>query len=353
MNQDGQLDVLAGSGLAVDVLLGNGDGSLQNPEVYAVGGGGSVYVTSGDLNGDGWLDIVASSSFANGYGGGDGLVSVLLNNSTSTFVPTQTLLYSSLNPSAVGQGVTFSATVTSSTGTPPNGTPVTFYLYGTPEILGTALLSNGSAAITTSVLPVGTSPITAVYTGTGRYGLSMSAELQQVVKASTKSVTSTSLKSSLNPGVYGQKVTWTATTTTTGSFTPTGKVNFNYNNFTLGTASLNSSGVATLSRSNTNTGTYPLIAAYVGDANNLGSSSPILNQVITQATSTTTLSSSPDPFHQRPKVVTFTAKAHFASHHTHWPGNLHGGERNSWEQPISATVKQSSPLQPWQSGPSR
>jgi hypothetical protein len=118
--------------------------------------------------------------------------------------------------------------------------------------------------------------------------------------------TSTSLSSSLNPSIYGQKVTWTATVTTSGSITPTGKVTFTWGGNTIGTAALNASGVATLTKSNLNADTFPLTAVYSGDANNLGSTSAVLNQVVTQTTSSARLTSSPNPSTQG-QAVTFTA----------------------------------------------
>jgi hypothetical protein len=42
-----------------------------------------------------------------------------------------------------------------------------------------------------------------------------------------------------------------------------------YRRYTIGSATLNSSGVATLVKSNLNADFYPLKAVYVGDANNL------------------------------------------------------------------------------------
>jgi hypothetical protein len=115
------------------------------------------------------------------------------------------------------------------------------------------------------------------------------------------------LTSSLNPSIYGQKVTWTATVTTSGSITPTGKVKLTWSIYTIGWATLSGNGVATFTKSNLNADPYPLVAVYVGDAANLGSSSPILNQVVTQTTSSATLTSSPNPSAPG-QAVTFTAK---------------------------------------------
>ena len=119
--------------------------------------------------------------------------------------------------------------------------------------------------------------------------------------------TSTTLTSSVNPSIYGQKVTWTATSTAEGPIAPTGKVSFTWGSFSLGSAKLNSSGVASLTLSKLNADSYPLTANYQGDANNVPSSSAILNQVINQTTSAATLTSSPNPSTSG-EAVTFTAK---------------------------------------------
>jgi hypothetical protein len=118
--------------------------------------------------------------------------------------------------------------------------------------------------------------------------------------------TTTTLRSSLNPSIYGQKVTWTATVTALGPIAPTGKVNFTCSG-SIGEAPLNASGVATLTRSTLNADACPLTAVYLGDANNARSTSAILNQVIQETTSAATLTSSPNPSTQS-QAVTFTAK---------------------------------------------
>jgi hypothetical protein len=121
-----------------------------------------------------------------------------------------------------------------------------------------------------------------------------------------KSTTSTSLTSSLNPSTYGQKVTWTATVTSSGSVTPTGTIKFTSNGNTIGSATLNTNGVATLTKSNLFVYTYPLKAVYTGDADNLGSTSTIVNQVVLETTSKARLTSLPNPSTQG-QAVTFTA----------------------------------------------
>jgi len=88
---------------------------------------------------------------------------------------------------------------------------------------------------------------------------------------------------------------------------PSGKVAFTWGGvYTIGTALLNASGVATLTKSNLNADSYPLIATYVGDANNASSASGALTQVVTATTSAASLSSSPNPSTEG-QAVTFLA----------------------------------------------
>jgi hypothetical protein len=114
------------------------------------------------------------------------------------------------------------------------------------------------------------------------------------------------LASSLNPSFYGQKVTFSATVTPSGTIMPTGKVKFTWDRFTIGSATLDSNGVAALTKSNLNADSYPLVAVYGGDANNPPNTSLVLNQVVLQTTSSATLTSSPNPSTQG-QAVTFTA----------------------------------------------
>ena len=237
-------------------------------------------------------------------GDGNNTGSTSSNLSQVIIATTTTTLVSSLNPSLVGQAVTFTATVSSSAGAPPNGELITFK--NGSAILGTPPLTGGIASLTTSSLAAGVYTITANYGGDANFTASTSPGLRQVVNNTTKSTTSTTLVSSLNPSIYGQKVTWSATVTTSGSVPPTGSVTFSWSGYNIGTSTLNSSGVATLSKSNLNVYTYPLIAVYKGDTSNLGSTSAILNQVVKQATSAATLSSSPNPSTVG-QAVTFTA----------------------------------------------
>jgi hypothetical protein len=315
VNGDGKLDLLVVN-FCVDkncdggigVFLGNGDGTFQPESVFVSGGYYAWALAVADVNGDGKPDLLAANLQLSVTKPLKGFVGVLINNTVFS-TPTTTKLVSSPNPSLVGQAVTFTATVNSAAGPPPNGEIITFN--NGSVVLGTGSLSGGRASLTTSSLPLGTSTIAASYPGDATFAASTSPGLKQVVNPISKYATSTALVSNLNPSNYGQKVTWTATITSSGSIMPTGTVRFKWQYFTetfiIGSATLNSGGVATLTKSNLNTDTFPLTAVYAGDAANLGSSSAVLNQVVLETTSTATLTSSPNPSTQG-QAVTFTAK---------------------------------------------
>jgi hypothetical protein len=216
--------------------------------------------------------------------------SAALSQSVDTIIPTTTTLSSSLNPAFVGQAVTLTATVTSGDGTPPDGELITFAKGATN--LGTAQLKGGSASLTLSTLIAGTNTITASYPGDTTFKTSTSKALAQVVN---KYSTTTSLVPSLNPATYGQSITFTATVTSTGPNTPTGKVVFKNGSTTLATVALNGSGIATLSRNNLAAGTLLITATYDGDTQSVTSTSTALSQVVNQASTTTSLTSLPNP----------------------------------------------------------
>lgn len=117
-----------------------------------------------------------------------------------------------------------------------------------------------------------------------------------------------SFVSSLNPSIYGQRVSFLATVTSSGPLKSTGTVKFTWGSgYVIGSATLQSDGTATLTKSNLNADSYPLTAVYSGDANNQSSTSPVTNQVVTQTTSAARVTSSVNPSTQG-QAVTFTAQ---------------------------------------------
>ena len=308
----------SGSALVYSTFFG---GSYRDYGVgIAIDNMGSAYIV-GNTNGGLPVTPGAFQSTCNGsdvsdcrfYG--DAFVSKIL------YFPTTTHLISSINPSLSGQRATFVATVSSSLGGTPTGA-VTFLNGAT--FLGANPVINGKATLNTIKLPIGENTITAVYGGDANDVGSTSAPVNQFVLAAT---TSSILMSSLNPSIYGQGVTFTATVIGSGTVPPTGQVAFTWLGNSIGTATLNSSGVATLTKSNLNAYAYFLTAVYKGDAKNKGSTSPVLNQVV-----------NPNHQHGHSHVVSESlhrrssshvhCEDHIAHRHGQWPRDFHSRNDN-------------------------
>jgi hypothetical protein len=160
--------------------------------------------------------------------------------------------------------------------------------FGGPVPVNNSGLATSS---TTMTLTGGPHTITATYTGGTNFNNSI-ASLTQTVNQSATSMT---LTSSMDPSVFGQTITFTATVTpNSGSGTPTGTVVFQDGTATLGTASL-SSGQASFSTSSLAAGNHSISASYVGDANFTGSASAVLVETVNKDGTTTILTSSPNP----------------------------------------------------------
>ena len=127
--------------------------------------------------------------------------------------------------------------------------------------------------------------------------IATSAALLLITEATTATAasTTTTLGSSLNPAVYGQSVTFTATVTSAGG-TPTGTVNFKDGSTVIGSAlPLDGSGVATFTTSSLTTATHTMTAVYSGASGFSASTSANLSQVVNKAGTTTALASSLNP----------------------------------------------------------
>ena len=201
---------------------------------------------------------------------------------------TTTTITTSGSPSSYGTLVTFTATVT--VNLPGAGTPSgTVEFFDGATSLGTVALSSGTATLNISTLEVGPHTITASYGGDANYNNSSGTVNQSVGQAAT----TTTVTSGINPSVFGQPVTFTATVAS-GAGTPTGTVEFFDGAASLGTATL-TAGSATLTTSTLIAGTHPITGVYSGDTNYATSTSVPLDQIVNQADTTTTLSDTPDP----------------------------------------------------------
>ncbi len=232
----------------------------------------------------------------------NGSLSQVVNSSSTK--ATTTALKSSLNPSTYGSSMTFTATVSPSSGTGTPSGSVTFYNCGSSSncssksAFGSAVtLSSGKATFATSTLPVGTTYVEAIYSGSGSYAGSTSNVVTQVVNAlGTTSV----LTSTPNPSSFGTSVSFTdKVSASTG--TPSGPVTF-YSCTTntcstqtpLDTETL-ASGKASYSTSSLPVGTAYVEALYGASGNYVGSSSdPALAQVVNPLGTSSVLTSSPN-----------------------------------------------------------
>lgn len=213
----------------------------------------------------------------------------------------------------VGSPITFTATVAGSPGVPTGTVTFTARTYDGFTPVDTTLASNvplnsnGQASVTTSSLAaggdfLGNHFITATYSGDATHSGS-SVSIVQKVHANASSLI---IGSSANPSTHGQAVTLTATVSSVpaAAGTPSGMVTFQDGVTVIGQVPLNSSGVATITRSNLNAGSHNIVATYASDTQ-FAASVGSFTQVVQNGTSTTvSSSSSPSSFGQ---VVTFTA----------------------------------------------
>jgi hypothetical protein len=300
------------------VATGNLDLDLQDPEPgtqsdnlevgHAVRLGGALNLTAlAGFNGDtfvlvsnrggndvaglfaglpeGTVVAVGGRRFQITYRGGDGHDVVLQPVGQ---VGTATTIGSSVNPSVLGQPVSFTATVTATAGTP---TGVVTFMDGT-TVLGTAPLNgvsgNDQATLSTPALAVGSHPITAVYGGDGAFGGSTSPALTEAVNPADTTLT---VSSTTPVSVAGQAVNFTSTlgVVAPGAFVvpPTGTITFfdtfQGNTTVLATFPVGGSGT---SPAFTAAGTHVITATYSGDGNFNGCTSAPITQVIVAAAAT-------------------------------------------------------------------
>ncbi|HLJ94968.1 MAG TPA: Ig-like domain repeat protein [Gemmataceae bacterium] len=261
--------------------------------------GGTATFTTSTLT-TGFHTISAS------YGGDSTFASSTSGNVSQTVnqATTSTTLMSSVNPSASGQLVIFTATVTAVA--PGSGIPTGTVTFrdGTTTLSMATLDANGRATFQVSSLTPGPHTITATYGGDTNFTTSASTALTQTVQSSS----TVALTSSVNPSVFGQPVVLTATVSAVSpaTGTPTGMVTFMDGTTTLGTGTLNASGVATFTSSGLSVGSHTITAMYGGDSTFSSSTSTGLTQMVNPARTTTVVTSSLNPSTSG-QAITFTA----------------------------------------------
>ncbi|HEY4906542.1 MAG TPA: Ig-like domain-containing protein [Candidatus Acidoferrum sp.] len=271
------------------------DGSTVLASSVAVTSGTAAYTTS--------TLVAGSHTISTTFTPTSGTPSTAtLTQSVVTPVATSTALTSSLNPANTGQSVTFTATVTSTSGIPSGS--VTFADGATTLASNVAVNSSGVATFSTTSLAAGSHSLTASFTGATGW-VNSSGSLTETVNQ-TINATSTSVTSSSNPTSQGQSVTFTATVTSSGG-TPVGSVTFTDGATTLASNVTVVSGVATFTTSSLATGSHTIGASFTGStgwANSSGSLAETINQ--TSFVTSTTVTSTPNPSNSG-QSVTFTA----------------------------------------------
>jgi len=184
-----------------------------------------------------------------------------------------TSLGTNSNSPALGQNVTFTATVDKGTGVnAPTGT-VTFQ--DGVNTLGTgAVNGSGIATFQTTSLSAGVHNISAVYGGDTLYLSSTSAIVVVTVINPGTTPTTSALSVTANNPTFGSSVTFTATVThSTGVAAPTGTVNFNDGLNSIGSAPVDAQGHAVFTTSSLAVGAHSITAVYGGDATYASSTS--------------------------------------------------------------------------------
>jgi sugar lactone lactonase YvrE len=256
-----------------------------------------ITLTNNNLNGSGATENVAVSG-------------------TSTLATTSTALAASPNPAIAGQSVMLTATVSPA----PTGSSLgTVSFYDGAALLGSGNVnSSGVVTFSTASLPAGAASLTAVYSGNAGFATSTSSVYTETINSLTS--TTTTLTAAPNPADVGQSVTLTATVSPApippdrSAFQVPeeqallGSISFYYGATLLGSGSVNSSGVATMSTTTLPAGADGLTAVYSGDSGFATSTSSVYTETITATSTATTtmLAASPNPA-ATGATITFTA----------------------------------------------
>ncbi|MFF4281614.1 Ig-like domain repeat protein [Streptomyces kronopolitis] len=266
-----------------------GDGSPTTTALLTDGGTATTHT---------YTDTAGSPYTVTATYNGDNNVTPSTGTDDQTVQPADTTLSlnSAPDPSTVGQSTTFVAKITpeAPAAGAPTGTVTFEFGDGSPPV--TAPVEGGTATVTHTNPEVADSPysVAATYSGDNNFNSSAGADTQVV----TQAVSSTALSATPFPSVTGQTVAFSAVVSAVppAAGTPTGTVTFDFGDGTPPvTVPLTDGGAATThAYASAAASPYAVTLTYSGDANFLASSGTDLHSV-EPATTTTTVTSAPDP----------------------------------------------------------
>jgi hypothetical protein len=272
-----------------------GSGAITNLASFNTTTGGEPW---GDLVGYGGNFYGAT---ANGGADSYGTVfeyQVLAPTATSVAPGTATVSY--------GQSATFTATVSSSAGVPPDGSVqflVNGVAYGSP-----VALSGATAQLAISE-PAGSYTIAAQYTGDANYAATLPAAETTAALTVVQAATATSVAPNTATVSYGQSATFTATVSSSAGVPPDGSVQFLVNGAAYGSPVALSGATAQLAISEP-AGSYTIAAQYTGDANyavTVPAAEITGTLTVNQSSTTTTAASASTTFDTAAQTVVLSA----------------------------------------------
>jgi hypothetical protein len=265
------------------VIFADGSQTLGTAPVNA--SGTSNLTTSFSSAGTHPILAVFSGS-ATLVGGSSARINQTVNRGAATVT-----LTSSANPASFGQTIVFDVSVSAgATGPVPSGT--INLSNGSSIIISGSLDSAGRLSLSTSTLPIGTTNLTAQYSGDQNYTPSNSSTLTETITKGTVTVTASS---SSNPTVFGQAASLVVHVAASGGGTaiPTGTLTLFDGTSSQASLPLDASGAASFSLATLNVGTHSLTVNYSGDTSFSPSSSNAVGQIINKSDTTMSLSTSP------------------------------------------------------------
>ena len=261
----------SGTGTPTGTVTFDIDGTAQTPvPLQVVGGKDEAEFPISSLTA-GSHTVAATYNGDSTFGSSTG---ELTPEQTVNLIGTDTTTVSSLNPSNVGQQVTFTATVAPASGTgTPSGT-VTFTIDGTAETPVAAVkrrvCAGGGHRFPTSTLTAGSHTVSATYNGDSTFATS-TGNLSPSRRLSTASQPALWSRPQENPSAFGDLVSFTATVAAAlgGADTPTGTVTFIIDGHAQATVPLQTvqgQKQATFQISTLTAGSHGVDATYNGDS---------------------------------------------------------------------------------------